>query len=101
MSENTAYIAAELEELIPRYLENRRADVEIARVAFARGDMERLRSLGHTIKGTAASYGFTAISEIGYSLERAAANADAEAAGAAISNLERYLNALVIVYVDE
>jgi HPt (histidine-containing phosphotransfer) domain-containing protein len=40
-----------------------------------RADFDRLRTLGHNMKGSATGYGFPVLSEIGASLESAAKNA--------------------------
>jgi CheY-like chemotaxis protein len=62
----------EVEELVPGYLRNRRADLLVLRVALKRHDYNAIRVLGHNMKGSGAGYGFPPIGAIGNRLERAA-----------------------------
>ena len=65
-------IDEDLRDLIPGYLENRRADLGKLSPALERQDFETVRVVGHNMKGTGASYGFKGISLIGARLEESA-----------------------------
>ena len=54
---------------IPAFLLNRRHDVVSMLKALARGDFETVERLGHGMKGSGASFGFQAITDIGTELE--------------------------------
>ncbi len=66
------YVDSDLEDLIPVFLENRQKDIKELSDALAEGDLEKIRVIGHTLKGIGGGYGFDRITEIGASLERAA-----------------------------
>ena len=81
-----------LKALIPRYLENRRADVDDSRRALERDDYETIRVIGHRMKGNGAGYGFDRLSELGAVLERAAVSRNAEAILACVADVADYLD---------
>jgi HPt (histidine-containing phosphotransfer) domain-containing protein len=87
----TVHPEPELADLIPRYLERRRSDAEVLEAALLSGDMDTVRSLGHSMKGSGGGYGFDGITEIGHRLEAAGRDADAEAARDAVADLRAYL----------
>lgn len=94
-----ARVASWLEKLIPRFMQNRREDVGVIREALARGDFQRIKSLGHNLKGIGPSYGFEPLCAIGLELERAAAAADQAAIAAATDALASYVERVKIEYV--
>lgn len=93
-------VDADLEELIPGFLENRRAELKQMKEALDAWDFEKLRQLGHTLKGVGGGYGFQDLSEMGRRLEEAAKSRDSEGAAAVVEDLGRYL-ALVDVMYEE
>jgi HPt (histidine-containing phosphotransfer) domain-containing protein len=58
-------VASELRELLPRFLANRRLDLEQLREALARGDFEEARRIGHSLRGAGGGYGFDEITRRG------------------------------------
>jgi len=93
MAEQIA-IEPELWDLIPEYLERRRADVTALRAALAGDDLATLRRIGHNLRGSGASYGFLRISQLGRSLEQAACEANTDAARARVEELASHLDAI-------
>lgn len=91
-------VDADLEDLIPGYLENRRQDCHAMLQALARGEYETIRVLGHTMKGTGGGYGFDAITEMGKTLEEAAKRSDPAVIRQTVSDLAQYLQAVEIVF---
>jgi HPt (histidine-containing phosphotransfer) domain-containing protein len=65
-------VAGELRDLIPRFLANRRVEIDQLRAAIARNDLEAARRIGHGLKGVGGGYGFDEISRIGAEIERGA-----------------------------
>jgi HPt (histidine-containing phosphotransfer) domain-containing protein len=65
--------------------------------ALDRGDFETVESLGHGMRGAGGSYGFQAITDIGASLEQAAASADTDASRKWVGELSSYLDRVEIV----
>jgi HPt (histidine-containing phosphotransfer) domain-containing protein len=91
-------IDADLEDLIPDYLENRRQDCQAVLQLLEQGDYEAIRVLGHTMKGSGGGYGFDAITDMGKVLEEAAKQQDKAAIRQVVAQLEHYLQAIEIVY---
>jgi HPt (histidine-containing phosphotransfer) domain-containing protein len=89
----------DLADLIPMYVRRRHADLAKAREALAASDLETIRIVGHSMKGSGGGYGFDGISEIGARLEIAGNESDASAASEAIAELADYLDRLEVVYV--
>jgi Hpt domain len=96
-----AKVSSDLEPLIPRYLINRRKDVEIIGNMLSASDMEGLRTLGHMMKGSGASYGFLDVSTIGQRIEEAAKVENEASIRAASEELSQYLDVVQIVFVEE
>jgi HPt (histidine-containing phosphotransfer) domain-containing protein len=78
-------------DLVPDYLERRRADTLTLADAVAAGDMARVQVMGHSMKGSGGGYGFDGITEIGMRLESAGKLCDATAARTAVEDLDAYL----------
>lgn len=81
----------EIEKLVPEFLANRRADLDKLRAHIEAGEWDRIKSIGHKMKGTGRGYGFPRISEIGRALESAGADGDVGRARAGTDALEAYL----------
>jgi HPt (histidine-containing phosphotransfer) domain-containing protein len=76
---------------VPVFLQNRRNDVITMLDALDRDDLKTVERLGHSMRGTGASYGFKAITDIGAALEHEAANADTDASRHWVGELSTYL----------
>ena len=68
--------------------------------ALKHADYENVRILGHNMKGTGAGYGLNRITEIGASLEQAAARREPEEIRARAAELARYLDGLHVEYEE-
>ncbi len=91
-------VDADLADLIPGFLENRREDVLAITEAIVHGDIARVRIIGHSMKGTGGGYGFDAITEFGAILEQEAKALDIEAVRRTVARLEDYLERIEVVY---
>jgi len=91
-------VAKDLEDLIPTFMGNRRKEVEALRVALAAADFERLRLLGHRMRGVGNSYGFERVSAIGKRIEDGARSGDKATLAAQIADYGDYLSKVQIVY---
>ncbi|MCP5144167.1 MAG: Hpt domain-containing protein [Gammaproteobacteria bacterium] len=87
----TVHIDPDLEDLIPGFLSNRQRDVDTIR-ALIDDDIERVRILGHSMKGAGGGYGFDEITELGAKIEQAAQAGDKPTILAATDALEDYLH---------
>lgn len=90
-------VAGELRDLIPRFLANRRAEVDALRAAVARGDPEAARRIGHTLKGVGGGYGFDEITRLGAAIETAA-RAGGDGLRALADELAEYLDRVEITF---
>lgn len=91
-------VDADLEDLIPGFLENRKKDIKSLREALASNKVETLRSIGHSLKGVGGGYGFTGLSEIGAAIENQAKSGGTDGIGALIDKMADYLERVAIVY---
>lgn len=98
MEKIVVHVDADLEDLIPGYLQNRRHDVESILQAADTGDFETIKILGHTMKGTGGGYGFDAITEMGHELETAAKEANIPAIRQQVAELLAYIQAVEVVF---
>ena len=85
-------VDADLEDLIPGFMERRHGDVQKLRAALSAGDLKSARIIGHSLKGTAGGYGFSGLSAIGAAIETAARDEDAAAIVKQVDEMEHYLS---------
>lgn len=69
MSKTKVEIDADLEDLIPQFLDNRKKDIETLEQLVAQNDLQAVSQLAHKIKGAASSYGFNELSELASKME--------------------------------
>ncbi len=92
-AENTFKIEVdpELRDLIPGFLERKRAEADKIIDALSRNDFATIASLAHRARGEGGSYGFPTVSEIGAALERAAQEKNLDATRNLAQKLSDYL----------
>lgn len=98
MLKYTVVIDKDLEDIVPGYLESRRAELPLLKAAAAASDLETLRKVGHKLAGSGGGYGFDRLSEVGKALETAAAAGDAPGCSGQLAALEEYLLNLEVSY---
>jgi len=91
-------IDADLEDLIPGFLENRSRDIVTLRNSLEKNDYEAIKSLGHSLKGVGGGYGFDSITDIGQELENAAKRQAGGEISALIERYDDYLSRIEIHY---
>ncbi len=84
-------IDPDIQDLVPRFVENQKENVSLILEQVASGDFESTRRIGHNMKGTGKGYGFDVISGLGYAIEQAAARASAAEVEKLARELSRYL----------
>ena len=94
----TVVVDPEIKDIIPIFLENRHGDVKTVLEALDHSDYEAIRILGHSLQGAGGGYGFSAITEIGRSLNEAAKERNAEEIRELVEELSSYLERLNVVY---
>jgi hypothetical protein len=93
-------IDADLEELIPGFLENRNADLGVLRSNLDNAEFTNMKSTGHSLKGVGGGYGFERISEIGAELELAAQQEDTSKISELLDSYADYLSRIEVVYEE-
>ena len=84
-------IDPDIQDLVPRFLENQLARAKLVVDLTGSGDFETVRRIGHNMKGTGKGYGFEVISSFGESLERAATRSARAEVTRIAKELEEYL----------
>lgn len=69
-------IDVDLQDLIPRFIENRKNEIQLLHKLVSENDIPAVAQLAHKIKGTAAGYGFSHLSNLASEMELAARNND-------------------------
>jgi len=90
-----------LRDLVPLFLEFKRADVNKAIDALRQKDCARAREVGHQVKGEGGAYGFDSLTAMGAELEEAARRNDCEAALDTAMRLADYLERVQVSYAPE
>ncbi|HEX4211566.1 MAG TPA: Hpt domain-containing protein, partial [Candidatus Binataceae bacterium] len=98
LARNVIEIDADLSDLVPRFLANKREDARTIVAAIGRGDYAKLSELGHKMKGEGGSYGLDAITLMGAAIEEAALTRDAATARRWASELTTFLDTVEVVY---
>ena len=91
-------VAKDLQDLILVFMSNRHQELDALRLALAAADFEKLRQLGHRMKGVGSSYGFVHVSTLGKYIEEGARSGDRAALHASISEYGDYLSKVQIAY---
>jgi HPt (histidine-containing phosphotransfer) domain-containing protein len=81
----------EIAPLVPQFIEHRKAEVAMYREALVDGELGRIQSSAHKMKGTGRGYGLDVVSRIGGELEVAAHENDVPRMTALIDELDAYL----------
>ena len=97
-SEHEVTVDEELSAIVPKFLSNVRKNPAAIAAALARGDYDTVRSLGHNMKGTGASFGLPQISALGERLERAAKEQSADSVRAIATELAQFLDRVEVRY---
>ncbi|GEM_PF-5484000 len=71
-----ARFRAKVRDMVPRYLADIRKDVAQFATLLEAGDFNRIRSIGHVLKGTGSTFGFPEITYWGAAIEESAMRAD-------------------------
>lgn len=92
-------VEADLEDLMPLFMETRQKDLADLAAGLAAGNFTALRLTGHSMKGAGGSYGFDRVSEMGALIEEAALAGDAASIKVQMETLRGYLQRIQIKYV--
>lgn len=92
------HIDNDMADLIPGYLANRKKDISAINEALEKKDMDTIRIIGHSMKGSGGGYGFETITDIGRIMEKAAKENCVKDIVLQLTRLEDYLHRLEIIY---
>jgi HPt (histidine-containing phosphotransfer) domain-containing protein len=92
------HVDNDLADLIPGYLANREKDIIAIHDALEKKDLETIRILGHSMKGSGGGYGFETITEIGMLMEKAAKEGSDKDIRLQVKRLDDYMSKIEIVY---
>lgn len=91
-------VDADLEDLMPSFIMNRRMDIQTIGNALGAEDFLTLRRVGHNLHGAGAAFGFDRVSAIGAQLEEAALASNPQGVRVAAEELAAYMRRALIVY---
>lgn len=91
-------IEADLKDIVPGFLENRRSDICHIQKAIPEENFETIERLAHGMKGVGAGYGFHEITRIGKDMERAARDKQRKTVESLLRELVRYLDCVEVHY---
>lgn len=80
-----------LKAYLPTYYQQRREDLANLRKAMEAGDWAKVVNIGHKIKGSAATYGFPELGEVGAEIEKEAGKKNAGKVRTGIDYIENWL----------
>jgi HPt (histidine-containing phosphotransfer) domain-containing protein len=89
-------VPKELRELIPGFMERRKKDVGELRTALTEGNFQKMKDIGHKLKGNSSGYGFDYMSRIGAEIEKEAKVGNNVELQNWINQLEVYLGSVEI-----
>lgn len=89
-------VEPDIAELVPHFLENRRADESTLRDALEAGDRDTAQALGHQMKGIAGGFGFDYVSRAGAAMEEAGQDDRLEDARPWIEGLAEYVARITV-----
>jgi HPt (histidine-containing phosphotransfer) domain-containing protein len=91
-------IDPDLRDLVPRYLNRLKFDLEAGRDALRVGNFMALQKLGHNLCGSAGSFGFFALHHIANRLEQAAMAQNHKASGCALDDMHTFTERVKVVF---
>lgn len=94
------YIEAELEPIVPSFMQNRLKDVETIATALQQQDFATIARIAHVMKGVGAGYGFDYVTEVGIALGNAARAEEPTEISRQLKFLSHYLEHVIIVYTE-
>jgi signal transduction histidine kinase/CheY-like chemotaxis protein/HPt (histidine-containing phosphotransfer) domain-containing protein len=97
---NKVVVEEGMEDVVPAYLEKRKAEIAVYREHLAGENFDAIRALAHKTKGTGAGYGFPMLTELAGRLEKAAQERDGTTVRQTMDNLAGYLESIELEYIQ-
>ncbi len=89
----------DLADIFPMYLQRKREELIEIEKAIQSSDFSTLKTIGHKLKGNAASYGLNQLGEYGKALEKAAIDQKKEEAALILPQMTQYLKSIEVKFV--
>ncbi|MEO0293076.1 MAG: Hpt domain-containing protein [candidate division WOR-3 bacterium] len=86
------YVPEYAMKLIPNFIENRERDIKTIESSLEKEDFKTIERIGHSIKGSGATYGFEKLSEVGGVIEESARNKDIVKIKNSLEEMKNYLD---------
>lgn len=99
MSKIKVEIDADLEDLIPQFLDNRKKDIETLQQLVEKNELPAISQLAHKVKGAASSYGFIELSELASQMEMLARNNESTGLDNLVKKMKIYFLNIEVHYV--
>jgi len=94
---DTVEVDPDIADLVPNFLQQRKADAETLAVLLDDQQFDKVRRIGHNIKGSARSYGFALLGDLGEALESAAAQQHEDACREGAADILDHLSRVAYV----
>ncbi len=94
----TVVVDMDLQDLMPGFMENRKTDIIVLQENLSGGNYNKIKDIGHTLKGSGGGYGFDEITRIGADIEKYADKADEDRLKILIKELKDYIEKVVVVF---
>ena len=88
-----------MEDVVPGYLEKRRAEVLVYQAALAAGDFETIKKMAHKMKGTGTGYGLPRLTELGAAMEKAALEGNCPGLARNLNEFSLYVQRVKLEYI--
>jgi len=87
----TVEVEAELQPLLPTFIESRWRDLEKLRVGIQNADFQSLYKIGHSLRGVPGAFGFNYLVELGARIQADAKHEDVPALRKDIERFESFM----------
>jgi len=92
------HVDPDFEALLPRFMMNRKKEVEVMHRALAQQDLDTIRQVAHGMKGASGSYGFDRVTAMAATIEQAAATGTTAPIEAELARLATYLEHVQVIF---
>ncbi|MCS6293670.1 MAG: Hpt domain-containing protein [Nitrospira sp.] len=92
------HVEADFEDLLPKFMTNRKKEVVTMREALTQQDFETVRKIAHGMKGAGGSYGFDRVTTMATTIEQAAKVGSAAPIATELALLATYLEQVQVVF---
>ena len=93
-------IDSDLQDLIPQFLTNRKNDMNQLLQFVETNDLAAIAALAHKIKGTAAGYGFSQLSEYASQLEQIAKGTSTGDLKTVATNMKNHFDRIEVRFIS-